>query len=95
MSRRGRRPTPSREIGNRYREVTSLPYGGEIAGVGFFGLGGAYVGLRACGPLCATGGALIGGIGGGYAGGWATNPGSDLNGHHIVYYVADRILGSK
>jgi len=83
------------EIGNRYRELTSLPYGGEIVGAGFVGLGGGYAGFRVCGALCAVGGVLVGGAGGGYVGGWATYPGSDIWGHHIVYYVADAILGSK
>jgi len=83
------------EIGNGYRKVTGLPYGGEILGAGSGGLVGGFAGLKACGALCAVGGVLIGGVGGGYVGGWATNPGSDIGGHHIVYYVADTILGSK
>jgi hypothetical protein len=83
------------EIGDIYRSVAGLPYGGEIVGAGFVGFPIGYAGFRACGPLCAVGGVLVGGIGGGYLGGRATDPGSDINGHHMVYYVADAILGRK
>jgi RHS repeat-associated protein len=83
------------EIGDGYRYITGLPYGGEIVGAGSVGLLGGYAGLRVCGAWCAVGGILLGGVGGGYTGGWATNPGSDIGGHHIVYYVADAILGRK
>ncbi len=83
------------EIGNRYREITGLPYGGEIRGAASGGLIGGFIGYKTCGALCAVGGVLVGRAGGAYAGGWATNPGSDIGGHHVVYYVADFILGSN
>jgi RHS repeat-associated protein len=84
------------EIGNSYRYVAGLPFGGEMMGAGTGGLAGGYFGFMTCGPLCAVGGVLLGGVNGGAAGGWATYPGADALGHHPVYFVANSLLwGSK
>jgi len=82
-------------VGNMYRSVTGIPYGGEILGGGFGALIVGATGFRACGPWCAVGGAVIGGAGGGYVGGSLTYPGFDIAGHHPVYYVANALLGSR
>ncbi|MBL8098507.1 MAG: RHS repeat-associated core domain-containing protein [Anaerolineales bacterium] len=73
-------------VGNTYRKIAGVPYGGEILG----SYVGAYASYLACGPLCVTGGALLGWN----AGGAATYPGTDVGGHHPVYYISNYLINN-
>jgi RHS repeat-associated protein len=80
-------------VGDTYRSVMGVPYGGQIVG----GVSGAvatgYEGFRTCGPLCAVGGVLLGGTSGAYIGGNIVDPRTMWGNHPPVYYVANAILG--
>lgn len=80
-------------VGDTYRSVMGVPYGGQLVGGISGGVATGYEGLKICGPLCAVGGVLLGGTGGAYIGGNIVDPRTMWGNHPPVYYVADAILG--
>ena len=81
-------------VGDAYRGIMGIPYGGEILGGSGGLIIGGYAGFRACGIWCGAGGALIVAGIGVYGGNQLTDPRTMIDGHPPVFYVADAIFGA-